>query len=900
MGLRLDIKKLLSQRSSRVKSVEFHPTEPWILAGMYNGQVMIIDYNTSNVIKTFEVTDAPVRAVRWITRKNWIVIGSDDMLIRIINYNTYEKVATMEGHTDYLRCLAVHAEKPFILSSSDDMTVRLWDWEKGFKSIMTFEGHTHYVMSVVFSPKDGNIFATASLDKTIKVWSLNSSVPNFTLEGHSKGVNSVEFYHGGDKPYLVIERTVKVWDYQNKCCLQTLSAHSNNVSAVCFHPDLPLIISAGEDGTIRMWNSGTFRLENTLNYSFERGWSLCYLKGMNVMGFGYDEGTVVIKIGKEEPTMSMDSSGKIVWAKNNEIMSANVKNVEEIKDGERLNLNVKEMGNSEVYAQNLQHSPNGRFVVVCGDGEYTIYTSLAWRNKSYGTALEFVWSLDSNEYAIRESTSIVKIFKSFKEKEILKIPFSAEGLFGGVLLGVKSSNFLCFYDWETCKLIRRIDITAKNVYWSDNNELLAIVSEESFYVLKLNVEEYKLKIDSEISEDGIEESFEFICEVNESVKTGCWNGDCFIFTTNSNKLAYAVGNEVSTISMFDSPFFILGYVAKDARLYLADKDLNLISYSLSLNIISFKSFVLRNELNSAFSLLSSISQSDKNILAHFLEKQGLKEKALEISNDEEHCFNLSIQLNKLQVAFELAEKDPSNDSKWRQLADAALSDWNFELAEKALWKSNDFSTLLILYQASGDSNGLLRLATTAEELNQDNIAFNAYFLTHNHDKIINLLVKSQRFSEAVIYSQSYCPLKLSLVFSKWKSSLPKKIANRIMDPQSNPDQFPHLQTSLNAESWINSQRFSTLSGHHLQNYQSILNSDIHQAAASNTFPSISTVKFSSNVSVQRYQDDLKSTDGRSDNMSLEVNTTGTRDDFLEDLDMENMKLEDINEDNDDF
>ena len=66
-----------------------------------------------------------------------------------------------------------------------------------------FEGHTHYVMSVVFNPKDPNTFATASLDRTIKVWNLTSTVPNFTLEGHEKGVNCVEYYRGGDKPYLI-------------------------------------------------------------------------------------------------------------------------------------------------------------------------------------------------------------------------------------------------------------------------------------------------------------------------------------------------------------------------------------------------------------------------------------------------------------------------------------------------------------------------------------------------------------------------------------------------------------------------------------------------------------------------------------------------------------------------
>lgn len=70
-------------------------------------------------------------------------------------------------------------------------------------------------------------------------------------------------------------------------------------------------------------------------------------------------------------------------------------------DGERLPLAVKDLGSCDLYPQSLQHNPNGRFVTVCGDGEYIIYTALAWRNKSFGTALEFVWAEDSSVFAVR-------------------------------------------------------------------------------------------------------------------------------------------------------------------------------------------------------------------------------------------------------------------------------------------------------------------------------------------------------------------------------------------------------------------------------------------------------------------------------------------------------------------
>jgi WD40 repeat protein len=58
-------------------------------------------------------------------------------------------------------------------------------------------------MNIAFNPKDSNQFASACLDRTVKVWSLGSNTANFTLEAHDKGVNYVEYYHGGEKPYLI-------------------------------------------------------------------------------------------------------------------------------------------------------------------------------------------------------------------------------------------------------------------------------------------------------------------------------------------------------------------------------------------------------------------------------------------------------------------------------------------------------------------------------------------------------------------------------------------------------------------------------------------------------------------------------------------------------------------------
>ena len=289
----------------------------------------IWSYETQAIVKTFELTDGPVRAGRFVARKNWIVCGSDDFQLRVYNYNTSEKITSFEAHPDYIRAIAIHPTQPFVLTASDDMTIKMWDWDKNWKCVQVFEGHSHFVMSLAINPKDTNTFASACLDRTIKIWNLGSGTPNFTLEAHeSKGVNHVDYYPQSDKPYILTtsdHRTVKIWDYTSKALIATLEGHSSNVSFACYHPELPIIISGSEDGTVLVWNANTYKLEQTLSYGLERAWCVSYQRGKQVVAIGFDEGSVVVKMGKDEPAVSMDKSGKLIWAKNNEVLFSVIK-----------------------------------------------------------------------------------------------------------------------------------------------------------------------------------------------------------------------------------------------------------------------------------------------------------------------------------------------------------------------------------------------------------------------------------------------------------------------------------------------------------------------------------------------------------------------------------------------
>ncbi|KAG8497080.1 hypothetical protein CXB51_008336 [Gossypium anomalum] len=739
--LRLEIKRKLSQRSERVKSVDLHPTEPWILASLYSGTLCIWNYQSQTMAKSFEVTELPVGSAKFVVRKQWVVAGADDMFIRVYNYNTMDKVKVFEAHTDYIRCVAVHPTLPYILSSSDDMLIKLWDWEKGWVCTQIFEGHSHYVMQVTFNPKDINTFASASLDRTVKIWNLGSPDPNFTLDAHQKGVNCVDYFSGGDKPYLITgsdDNTAKVWDYQTKSCVQTLESHTHNVSAVCFHPELPIIITGSEDGTVCIWHATTYRLENTLNYGLERVWAVGSMKDSRRIVIGFDEGTIMVT------------------------------------DGERLPLAVKELGTCDLYPQSLKHNPNGRFVVVCGDGEYIVYTALAWRNRSFGSALEFIWSPDG-EYAVRESTSKIKIFsKNFQEMRTVQLTFSAEHIFGGTLLAMCSSDFICFYDWAECRMIRRIDVTVKNLYWADSGDLVAIASDTSFYILKYNPDVVQSYLDSgrQVDEQGVEDAFELLHETNERVRTGIWVGDCFIYNNTSWRLNYRVVGEVTTMFHLDRPMYLLGYLASQSRVYLIDKEFNVMGYTLLLSLIEYKTLVMRGDLERANEILPSIPKEYHNSVAHFLESRGMIEDALEVASDPNYRFDLAMQLGKLEIAKEIATEAQS-ESKWKQLGELAMSTGKLAMAEECMKHAIDLSGLLRLYSSLGDAEGISRLASLTKEQGKNNVAFLCLFMLGKLEDCLQLLVESNRIPEAALMARSYLPSKVSEVVTIWRKDLNK-------------------------------------------------------------------------------------------------------------------------------
>jgi coatomer subunit beta' len=287
-----------------------------------------------------------------------------------------------------------------------------------------------------------------------------------------------------------------------------------------------------------------------------------------------------------------------------------------------------------------------------------------------------------------------------------------------------------------------------------------------------------------------------------SVRTGEWVGDCFIYTNSTNRLNYLVGDQTYTVSHFDKPVYILGYIQRDSRIYLADKDVNVTSFALSLPVLEYQTLVLREDMETAAELLPTIPSDQLNKIARFLEGQGHKELALEVASDPEHKFELAIGLNQLDIALELA-KAADADHKWKTVGDAALAAWDVALAAECFTHAKDLGSLLLLHSSTGDREGLSALASQAEAAGAHNVAFSCNWLVGDVDGCVEILTKTGRLAEAVLFAQTYKPSLAPSVVAAWKESLEKnkkgRVAKLIGVPVEDEELFPEWDEWLRLE-----------------------------------------------------------------------------------------------------
>jgi guanine nucleotide-binding protein subunit beta-2-like 1 protein len=162
----------------------------------------------------------------------------------------------LTGHSHYVQDVSISSDGQFALSGSWDSTLRLWDLNTG-ATTRRFIDHSKDVLAVAFSA-DNRQIVSGSRDKSIKLWNtLGQCKYTITEDGHKEWVSCVRFSPNLNTPLIVSagwDKMVKVWNLTH-CKLRTnLFGHTGYVNTVTVSPDGSLCASGGKDGIAMLWD----------------------------------------------------------------------------------------------------------------------------------------------------------------------------------------------------------------------------------------------------------------------------------------------------------------------------------------------------------------------------------------------------------------------------------------------------------------------------------------------------------------------------------------------------------------------------------------------------------------------------------------------------------------------
>ncbi|OWF53715.1 notchless protein homolog 1-like [Mizuhopecten yessoensis] len=140
-----------------------------------------------------------------------------------------------------------------LVSGSDDFTLYLWKPEEDKKPIARMTGHQQLINDVQFSP-DTRLIASASFDKSVKLWDGRTGKFLATFRGH---VNRVYTLGWSADSRLICsgssDSTIKVFDVKTRKLLFDLPGHADEVYSIDWSPDGQRVASGGKDKVLKIW-----------------------------------------------------------------------------------------------------------------------------------------------------------------------------------------------------------------------------------------------------------------------------------------------------------------------------------------------------------------------------------------------------------------------------------------------------------------------------------------------------------------------------------------------------------------------------------------------------------------------------------------------------------------------
>ncbi len=274
--------------------IDWSPDQANIAAVYFDHHVDIVNSTTGELQHSIKVEDTmttrcdgylpygtswATRVVRYSPDGNSLAVGGEDSNIYVYDTADYSLKSVLRDHKGGVLSLAWSHDSQFLVSGSGRERINgsgvgenksiVWDMNT-LQPVTEFLLHEDAILSIRYSP-DGKMVATASDDKTIRVWWPNNGTQYRLLKGHSQGVLDVGFAPNGT--WMISgsrDYYARVWNLTGGFEIQKVQ-DANCDRSVDWHPGGDLIMAGGVAKTMKIMDAANRKTLRSYNDGIDLG-----------------------------------------------------------------------------------------------------------------------------------------------------------------------------------------------------------------------------------------------------------------------------------------------------------------------------------------------------------------------------------------------------------------------------------------------------------------------------------------------------------------------------------------------------------------------------------------------------------------------------------------------------
>lgn len=186
-----------------------------------DGIIFVIDIEKFTLLKTIKASEKSARTLAINPKTGEFAVGFSDFTIKIFDIADFSLKFIINAHNNSVFTLKYSPDHLYLISGSRDAHLKKWDVIKNYELITDVPAHIYAINDVYFA-ENGKLFASCSMDKSIKIWDAGSLkllkvVDKARHAGHGTSINKLLWT--GFNDYLISasdDRKISVWKIINE------------------------------------------------------------------------------------------------------------------------------------------------------------------------------------------------------------------------------------------------------------------------------------------------------------------------------------------------------------------------------------------------------------------------------------------------------------------------------------------------------------------------------------------------------------------------------------------------------------------------------------------------------------------------------------------------------------